>query len=544
MAADYDVIIRNGTIYDGTGAAAVIGNLAVAGDSIAQINTPAEARGRLEIDATGLAVAPGFINMLSWANEALIADGRSQSDIRQGVTLEVLGEGRSMGPWSKAMKAEQREQQGDIQYDIEWTTLGEYLEFLTRRGVSPNVASFIGATTARIHEVGYENRPPSVDELERMQGLVSAAMAEGAMGVSSALVYSPAAYAGTDELVALAQAAAASGGMYISHIRNEADGLLEAFEELLTIARRAQIRAEVYHIKASGHDNWHKLPELLRRIEAARAEGLSITADMYTYHASSSGLDGTMAPWVQEGGHKAWVARLREPAVRARVKQEMTQASTEWDNFYASAGCPENILLVGFKNPKLKPLAGRTVAEVAAERGTSPEDTIMDLVVEDDSNVGAAFFCMSEENVRTKIRTPWISFCSDAQSIATEGFFLDRSPHPRTYGSFARLLGKYVREEELIPLTEVIRRLTALPAENLRIARRGRLAPGYFADIVVFDPTTITDQATFKEPHQYATGMRHVLVNGVPVIQDGEHTGAKPGRVVRGPGWRGLSAPI
>jgi N-acyl-D-amino-acid deacylase len=536
---EHDVVIRNGTIYDGTGAVPRVGNLAIDGDRVSAVGAPEASRGRVEIDAEGLAVAPGFINMLSWANESLIHDGRSQSDIRQGVTLEVLGEGRSMGPWNEAIKREEREQQGDVKYDIEWTTLGEYLDYLVRRGISPNVASFVGATTVRIHQVGYENRPPTPDELSCMRELVRGAMEEGAVGLSSALIYSPATYADTEELIALAEVAAEYNGIYTSHMRNEADSLLEAFDEFLTVARQARIRAEVYHLKASGRANWPKLDELLARIEAARAEGLPITADMYNYHASSTGLDTVMPPWVQEGGRKAWIERLKDSAIRERVKREMNTPSRKWDNGYMAAGSPDNILLVGFKNPKLKSLAGKTLQEVATERGTSPEDTAMDLVIEDESDVGAAFFTMSEENVRKKIRVPWISFCSDAQSVATEGVFLNRSPHPRTYGSFARLLGKYVREEKLIPLEEAIRRLTSLPASNLKIEHRGRLANGFFADVVIFDPGNIEDRATFKEPHQYAVGVRHVFVNGVAVLNEGKHTGAKPGRVVHGPGWRG-----
>jgi N-acyl-D-amino-acid deacylase len=533
-----DLLIRNGTIYDGTGAAPVAADVAITGDTIVGVSKPGEYHGRTEIDAGGLAVAPGFINMLSWANESLIHDGRSQSDIRQGVTLEVLGEGWSMGPFNDALKREQVEEQGDVKYDIEWTTLGEYLDYLVRRGVSPNVASFVGATTIRIHELGHADRRPTPNELGRMRDLVRHAMEEGAMGVSSALIYTPSIFADTDELVALAEVAAEYGGMFVSHMRNEGDNLFEAFDEFMTVARRARIRAEVYHLKASGRANWHKLDELIARIETARAEGLPITADMYTYHASSTGLDATMPPWVQEGGRKAWIERLNDPAIRERVKKEMRLPTAEWDNGYLSAGSPGNILLVGFKTERLKPLAGRTLADVAAERGTSPEETAMDLVVEDQSNVAAAFFTMSEDNVRRKIRVPWISFCSDAQSVATEGVFLKRSPHPRTYGAFARLLGKYVRDEQLIPLEEAVRRLTSLPAANLRIEHRGRLAPGYFADVVIFDPATIQDRATFKQPHQYATGVQHVLVNGVQVLENGEHTGAKPGRVVRGPGWR------
>jgi len=537
-AVQYDLIIRNGIIYDGTGSAPFAGDLAVNGDVIAAVGSLGNAHGRQEIDCAGLAVAPGFINVLSWANESLIEDGRSQSDIRQGVTLEVLGEGFSMGPWNQAIKEDELEQQGDLKYAIEWTTLGEYLDYLVQGGISPNVASFVGATTVRIHVLGHENRPPTPDELEQMRDLVRQAMAEGALGVSSSLIYAPAAYAGTDELVALAQVAGEFGGMYISHLRNEGDSLLEAFEELLTIARRANVRAEVYHLKASGRANWHKLGALIQGIEQARAEGLQITADMYTYHASSTGLNAIMPPWVQEGGHKVWVERLKNHVFRAKLRQEMNTPSTEWDNGYLTAGGPDNILLVEFKSEALKPLTGKTLAEVAAMRGTPPEDTAMDLVIEDDSRVGAVFFSMSEDNIREKIRQPWISFCSDAGSLAPEGVFLEGNPHPRAYGSFARLLGRYVRDEQLIPLEEAVRRLTSLPADTLKLDRRGRLAAGCFADVVVFDPATIQDQATFDQPHQYATGVKHVLVNGVQVLEDGEHTGATPGRVVRGPGWR------
>ncbi len=535
----HDLVIRNGTIYDGTGAGPLVGDVAVDGDVISAVGHPGTARGRTEIDAVGLAVAPGFINMLSWANETLIEDGRSQGEIRQGVTLEVLGEGRSMGPLNESMRREMVEAQGDIRYGVEWTTLGEYLDFLVARGVSPNVTSFVGAATARIHVIGYENRDPTPGELDAMKQLVSRAMEEGAVGVSSALIYAPAVYAKTAELIALCEVAARYAGLYASHIRNEADGLLEALEEFITIARQSGIRAEVYHLKASGQANWGKLEAAFERIEAARSQGLAITADMYNYHASSTGLDATMPPWVREGGHKAWVERLKDPQVRQRVKREMNTPTTEWDNGYLAAGSPDNILLVGFKNPDLKTLTGRTLAEAAAARGEDPEDTAMALVIEDDSEVGAAFFCMSEDNIRKKIRQPWISFCSDARSLAPEGVFLKRDTHPRAYGSFARLLGKYVRDEKLIPLEEAIRRLTSFPADNLRLDRRGRLKPGHFADVVVFDPDTIADRATFKAPHQYATGVVHVIVNGVPVLTDGEHTGAKPGRAVRGPGYRG-----
>jgi N-acyl-D-amino-acid deacylase len=535
----HDVLIRNGTLYDGSGGAPFRANLAIDGDTLATIGSLGNARGRMELDATGLAVAPGFINMLSWANVSLLADGHSQSDIRQGVTLEVLGEGWSMGPLNEDIKAETIKRQGRIKYDIAWTTLGEYLEHLVQRGVSTNVASFVGATTVRIHELGYADRAPTPDEGVRMCKLVQQAMEEGAVGVSSALIYAPGCYAQTDELAALAEVAAQYGGLYISHIRNEGPQLLEALDELIEIARRSGASAEIYHLKVSGRDNWDKLDAAIARIESARTEGVPITADMYTYPASATGLDATMPPWVQEGGHDAWIERLQNPAIRQRVAREMVTPSDAWDSTYLAAGSAERILLVRFQKESLQPLTGKTLAEIAAMRGTSPEETVIDLVIEDNSNVGAIYFTMSEENVRRQIALPWVSFGSDGASQAPKGVFLQSSTHPRAYGTFARLLGKYVRDEQVIPLQEAIRRLTSLPAANLKLHGRGTLAPGYAADIVLFDPDAIQDHATFDDPHQYATGVLHVLINGIPVLQDGEHTGATPGRVVRGPGWRG-----
>ena len=529
---DYDVIIRHGTIYDGSGDAPFVGDVGIRGDAIAEVGKLTAARGETEIDAGGLAVAPGFINMLSWAVDELLVDPRSQSDIRQGVTLEVFGEGSSWGPWSDSMKEERREGQGDIKYEIEWTTLGEYLEHLERRGVATNVSSFVGATTLRVHEVGYEDRRPTPEELDRMRALVRQAMEEGALGVGSSLIYSPAYYAKTDELVELCKVAAAYDGAYISHIRSEGEHFLEAVDELITIARRAGIRAEIYHLKASLESNWPKMDQVIEKVEAARKEGLPITADMYLYTATSTGLDALMPPWVQEGGHDAWVERLKDPAIRARLKND--------NEFGFDERSPKDVLLVSFKNDAIKRLTGKTLAEVAASRGTSPEDTVMDLVIEDDSRVGVVYTSvMSEENIRKQIRLPWVSFGSDGGSMAPEGVFLKSGTHPRAYGNFARLLGKYVREEKVIPLEEAIRRLTSLPATNLKIKQRGRLAPGYFADVVVFDPATIQDHATFEKPHQYATGVRHVFVNGTQVLKDGEHTGATPGRFVRGPGTKG-----
>jgi len=476
---------------------------------------------------------------LSWANESLIQDGRSQSDIRQGVTLEVMGEGESMGPLNDKMKMEMVEAQGDIKYKVTWTTLDEYLEFLTRRGVSCNVASFVGATSVRIHELGHADRPPTPVELERMKKLVRQAMEEGALGVGSSLIYAPAFYAKTDELIELCKVAAEYNGMYISHIRSEGNTFLEAVDELIQIAREARIPAQIYHLKAAGESNWPKLDAAIKRIEAARTTGLKITADMYTYTAGATGLDASMPPWVQEGGYKAWAERLKDPKIRARVLKEMVTPTDKWESLYLMAASPEKVLLVGFKNDKLKPLTGKTLAEVARLRGNSPEATAIDLVIEDGSRVDTVYFLMSEENVRKQIKLPWISFNSDASSLTPEGVFLKSNPHPRAYGNFARLLGKYVREEKLILLEEAVRRLTSFPAETFKLNRRGALKPGYFADIVVFDPAKIQDHATFEKPHQYATGVTHVFVNGVQVIKNGEHTGAKPGQVVRGPGWKG-----
>jgi N-acyl-D-amino-acid deacylase len=525
----YDVILRGGSLYDGSGNVPINGDIAIDGDRISAVGDLAEARGRDEIDVRGLAVAPGFINMLSWATESLIEDGRSQSDIRQGVTLEVMGEGHSMGPLNDAMKTDMHHRQADIRFTIEWTTLGEYLDHLVNRGVSCNVASFVGAATVRVHEIGQFDRPPTADELTRMQELVRQAMREGAMGVASALIYAPGTYAQTDELVALSRAAAEFDGMYISHLRSEANQLLPAIDELIHIARTAKIRAQIYHLKAAGRANWGKLDSAIQRIDAARAAGLQITADMYLYTAGATGLDAAMPPWVQEGGYEAWATRARE----------MRTPSDQWESLYLAAGSPDNVLLVGFKNDKLKSLTGKTLAEVARLRSESPEETAIDLVVEDGSRVDTVYFLMSEENVRRQVALPWVSFNSDAASLAPEGVFLKSNPHPRAYGNFARLLGHYVREEKIIPLEEAIRRLTSFPADTLKLRQRGRLERDYFADIAVFDPKTIRDHATYEKPHQYATGMVHVFVNGVQVLKNGEHTGANPGRVVRGPGWSG-----
>lgn len=538
-APSYDAIIRGGTVYDGSGAAGIAADVAIEGDRIAAVGDLGDAKAETLIDASGKAVAPGFINVLSWATETLIEDGRGQSDLLQGVTLEVFGEGWSMGPLNDAMRAERLRQQGDIKFDIPWTSLGGYLDHLEARGVSPNVASFVGATTVRIHELGYEDRAPTNDELARMQDLVRAAMREGALGVGASLIYAPAFYAGTEELIALTQAAAESGGGYIAHMRSEGDRYLEAIDETIAIAKAAKARAQIYHLKPAGQANWGKSAQGLAKLDAARAGGVDITANIYTYTAGATGLYATMPPWVQEGGHDAWVARLKDPKIRKRVIAEMRAPAKGWENLLQLAGGADNVLLIGFKNEKLRSLTGKTLAEVAKARGKSPEDTLIDLVIEDDSRVDTAFFLMSEDNVRRNIAWPHLMFGSDEGAYSPEGVFLNSNAHPRAYGTFTRLLGKYVREEKVIPLEEAIRRLTSLSADSLGIKERGRLVPGHYADIVVFDPAAIGDRATYDKPHQLAAGVETVFVNGALTVSGGKHTGAKAGRAVRGPGWTG-----
>lgn len=534
-----DLVIRNGMIYDGKGAAPYAGDVAIDGGLVAAVGKLAGYTGRAEVDAKGLAVAPGFINMLSWAPETLLQDGRGMSDIKQGVTLEVFGEGNSFGPVNQVIRDEMVKTQGDIRYDVTWNTLGEFLDHLVAKGVSPNVASFIGATTVREYEVGFANRAPSADELAKMQELVRQAMREGALGVGSSLIYAPAAYAKTDELIAITKAAGEFGGGYISHLRSEGDRFEEGLEELIRIAREAQVPAEVYHLKAAGEKNWPKMQKAIARIEAARAQGLHISANMYAYTAGATGLDAAMPPWVQEGGVDAWVERLQKPEIRARVINEMRAPAKDWESLYLATGSAERVILIGFKNDKLKPYTGKTLAEVAKLRGKSPEDTIIDLVVEDHTRVGAAYFLMSEPNVKLGLSQPWVSLGSDEGAPAPEGPFLLSNPHPRAYGNVARFLGRYVRDQRVATLADAIRRLTRLPAENFKLRQRGCLDKDCHADVVVFNPATIADHATFAQPQQYATGVVHVFVNGVQVVRNGEHTGATPGQVVRGPGWTG-----
>jgi len=526
-----DVVLRNGLVCDGSGKICQPGGVAFNGDTIAKVGNVSKDLGRLDIDVHGQVIAPGFINMMS-SEQGLFADGRGLSDLTQGVTLEVFGEGESMGPLNDAMRAEQQQGQGDIKYNIGWHTLAEGLDTLAKRGISPNIASFIGADNPRVYVLGRANRAPTQAELDQMCALTAQAMEDGALGVASALIYAPGNYAKTDELIALSKVAAEYKGIYISHMRSEGDQELEAIDELLTIARQAHIPAEIYHLKVSGVRNWPNETKVLQKIADAQAHGLQITADMYTYPAGATGLDGAMPPWVQEGGLEAWRKRLQDPAIRKRVKQEM-QSSKTYDNLFISAGSPDKILLVGFKSDKLKPLTGKTLGDVARMRHTSPEDTAMDLVMEDDSRVETVYFLMSEDNLKKQIVMPWVSFAADSDPEGIDGVFLKFSTHPRTFGNFARVYAKYVRADKLLTVSDAVRKMTSLPASNIGIDRRGMLKEGYYADITVFDPATIQDHATFEKPRRLSTGVSEVFVNGKEVIHDGVHTGATPGRVIR-----------
>lgn len=537
----FDVVIRGGTVYDGSGKPGVVADIGINADTIAFVGNLSEAISKKEINATGLAVAPGFINMLSHAEGSLLFDGNSQSDIRQGVTLEVFGEG-SMGPMNDKMKADEEEamkRDPDWAYKIDWTTLGDYFNTLERKTITPNVASFVSAITVRIHELGYANRPPSAEELDRMKNLVKVAMEEGAMGVTSALIYAPANYASTEELIELSKVASSNGGMYIAHIRSEGNSMLEAVDETIRIAKEANLPAEIYHLKFSGNINWNKFDTVTTMIDKANKSGVKITADMYTYVAGATGLDAAMPPWLQEGGIKEWIKRMKDPLIRKKALQEMRTPTNKWENLMMLAGDFNKVLLLGFTNDSLrKNYTGKTLAEVSKIYGKLPEETAMDLVITDGTRVGTAYFLMTEENVKKQIALPYVSFGSDAESSTASGNFLKTPTHPRAYGNFSRLLGKYVREEKVITLEEAIRRLTSLPASNLKIKKRGLLQVGYYADLAIFDAEKIADHATFENPHQYSTGMVHVFVNGTQVLENGEHTNARPGRIVRGPGYK------
>ena len=532
----FDYLIKGGTLYDGTGGKPRRADVGIRGDQIVAVGTLSDATADNIIDASGLAVAPGFINMLSWSTESLLEDGRSQSEIRQGVTTEIMGEGGSMGPLNDRMKQRVLAEQGDIKFEIKWSTLVEYLRYLEQRGISPNVASFVGATTIREYVIGLEDKQPTPAQMDEMRELVRREMEAGALGIGSSLIYPPAFYARTEELIELCKVAAKYQGKYISHLRSEGNQLLPAVDELVRISREARIPAEIYHLKAAGVANWPKMEAVLEKVEAARKAGLQITADMYLYLAGGTGLDACLPPWTADGGYPELFKRLRDPATRAKIAEEVRKPTDKWENFYLAAGSPDRILLNGFKSEKLKPLTGKTLAQVAEMRGSDPVETLMDLIPEDESRIGTIYFLMSEENLKKQIAVPWVSFGSDEASQAPAGPFLKSNPHPRAYGNFARLLGRYVRDEKVISLAEAVRKLTGLPATNLGLDHRGFVQEGMFADVVVFDPETIADRATFEQPHQYAVGMKHVLVNGVAVLKDGEHTNATPGRALWGQG--------
>ena len=533
---NYDIIIRNGMIYDGNGGEPYKADVAINADTIVMIGNLTNASAKNEIDAKGMAVAPGFINMMSHSEEAFFQDGRSQSDIRQGSTTEIFGE-FSMGPLNAKMKEQLQKGQGDIKYEVTWNTLGEYMDVLQKKGISCNIASFVGTGTIRQYVIGEDNKEPSSQQLDSMKLLVDQAMKEGALGVTNALIYPTDFFAKTNELIELSKVAAKYGGMYSSHMRSEGNKLLEAVKELITIAREANIAAEIYHLKAAGKNNWNKMDSVISMVNEARKSGLNITADMYTYIAGATGMTSAFPPSLQDGGFGKLWERLHDPLIRKQMIQAMNSDPTEWENLYYGAGGADHVLMLSFKQDSLKKYTGKTLTEVAKLRGSTPEETAMDLIIQDSTRVGVAYFLMNEENVKKQIALPWISFGSDEASYTTEGVFLKSNAHPRAYGNFARVLGKYSRDEKIIPLKEAIRKLTKLPATNLKLQKRGELKSGYYADIVIFDPATVTDHATFAKPHQYATGVIHVFVNGVQVLKDGEHTNAKPGRFVKGPGF-------
>jgi N-acyl-D-amino-acid deacylase len=538
--APHDLVLRGGMIYDGSGAKPYLGDVAIDADRITYVGPPRKLVGRTELDVHGQAIAPGFVNMLAHPEESFLIDGRALSDLTQGVTLEVLGED-SMGPLTPHMQELKAKREGDIKFPVTWTTLGQYLETLEQRGISPNVASFVGAPAVRTYVLGEGDVQPSAPQLEQMRTLVHQAMEQGALGLTTALIYAPATYARTPELIALAGESARCGGMYTAHMRSEGDRIDAAVQETIDIARASGAPAEIYHLKVAGRENWGKLDGVIAAIEHARAAGVRISANMYTYTAGATGLDAAMPSWVQDGGLEAWIERLKDPAIRARVIAEMRDPHpATWENLYAAAGA-DGTLLLEFKNPKLKPLTGKSLAEVARMRGVSPEDAAIDLVIEDGSRVGLAYFLMNEDNIRRQVALPWVSFGSDEAGVAPEGVFLLSAPHPRAYGNFARVFAEYVRKDHALSVAAAVRQLTTLPADNLSLPDRGRLRPGAHADVVVFDPDTIQDHATYDRPHQLSTGVSQVIVNGKFAVRDGQATGAHSGRVVRGRAWTGAA---
>lgn len=532
----YETIIRNGMVYDGNGGEPFKADIGINADTIAFIGDLSKASAKNEVDAKGNAVAPGFINMMGHSEETLIQDGRGQSDIKQGVTTEIFTE-FSMGPLNAKMKEKQEKNQGDIKYKVEWNTLGEYMNFLEKRGISVNIASFVGTGAVREYVIGEDNVAPTPAQLDSMKLLIRQAMEEGALGVTNALIYPVDFFAKTDELIALSKEAAKYGGMYTSHMRSEGNKLLEAVEELITISKEAGLPAEIFHLKAAGKNNWVKMDSVIRRVERARNEGQAITADMYTYVAGATGMTSAFPPTLQDGGFGKLRERLMDPKIRKEMVKAMNTDAVDWENLYYGAGGAEHVLLLGFKQDSLKKFTGKTLVEVAKIRGTSSEETAMDLIIQDSTRVGVAYFLMNEDNVKKQVSLPWVSFGSDEGSYTTEGVFLKSNAHPRAYGNFARVLGKYSRDEKLMSLQEAIRKLAKLPADNLKLQKRGELKIGNYADIVIFDPAKVKDNATFDKPHQYAEGMIHVFVNGVQVLKDDEHTGAKPGRFVKGLGF-------
>lgn len=537
-APEYDLIIRNGTIYDGSGRLPFEGDVAVKGDRIVRVGPRLPGNAARVIDATGNAIAPGFINAFSHATYSLVTDPLAEADLRQGVTLEILGEGDSPGPFNAEQAAQLRRH---VPIPFEWRTLGEYLAALEKRGTAVNFAAWVGATTVRANVLGIADVKPTPDQLIKMRALVRRAMEEGALGLSTALIYVPGSFADTEELAALASEAGRCGGIYVSHMRSEGDHFLEALDELIEIARRSGAPAETFHIKVGAPGNWPKMATALARIRAARAAGVRITANMYPYSASSTGMTASLPPWVQQGGEDAMRIRLKNPMIRSRVIAEMRDPAPSWENVMNGAGGAKGVVLSSFRNEKLRHFTGKTLAEVAALRGVSAEEAALQLIEEEHGKLYVFYFTMNEDNLRMQVREPYVSFGSDASAMTITPEAMRSGQHPRGFGTFARIFARYVRDEKLLTVQEAVRRLTSLPAANYSLPDRGWLKPGYLADIVVFDPAKIQDRATYRQPFSYAIGVSDVIVNGVPALANGEPTGARAGRFVRGRAWTGRS---